>query len=65
MFETTKAQDDILIKDVFVSKMLEKLEKRPIFNIEILFVNETFQSYNQELLYFVDCVSPPEEETAP
>ena len=45
--------------------MLEKLEKRPIFNIEILFVNETFQSYNQELLYFVDCVSPPEEETAP
>jgi|LakMenEpi03Aug12_release.lakeMendotaPanAssembly.Ray.scaffolds.fasta_scaffold159457_2 hypothetical protein len=45
-FATKKGAEDILIKDFMLSEMLTDLSKKEIFNIEILFVNETFQSYN-------------------
>jgi hypothetical protein len=45
-FATKKGAEDILIKDFMLSEMLTDLSKKEIFNIEILFVHETFQSYN-------------------
>lgn len=53
-FEKKRGAEDILIKDFMMSEMLSDLSKKEIFNIEILFVNETFQSYNQEMLILVD-----------
>ena len=59
-FATKRGAEDILIKDFMLSELLTDLIKKEIFNIEILFVNETFQSYNQELLVLVDSMTAPD-----